>query len=1213
MLRLFLFGPPRLERNGRPLTITRRKGLALLAYLAITRQPQSRESLAAFLWPEQDQSSALSNLRRDLSRLRRDLQEDILLVDRNTLALKTDADLQVDVLEFEQLTAAAREDATPQHRLNQAIALYTEEFLAGFHLPDAAAFEEWRFFQAEGLRRSLAEALDQLVRVFQAQGEYEVAIDHARRRLALDNLHEPSHRMLMTLYALAGQPAAALRQYQDCTRLLEEELGVTPEAETAALYEAIRTRRFEPGSVGTEGQGSGGAGKKGSRGKILVGDYSATPEKERAGSSALAPQLPRSSAPLLPLVGREAELQQLLAAIQQLGNGRGAVVLIEGEPGIGKSRLIEEAMQAAAQQGLTTMLAKCYEAEQSLPYQSVIDLIDQILAGWPDEAFRAIPATALAEVALLMPELAIRFPNLPEPPTGFDEAGQIRLLRALSQFLSIPTNNGGLVLAIDDFHWADAASRRFFHHLARHIQMAQGQETPLLLLLSYRTEEVVANEELALIIHALKRESHLLHFVLQRLSADDATNLVTQLPNLGRSQPELGRWLYQETHGNPFFLISILQCLQEEAGNKQVNFSSTTSTASASTASAPTASSPHIMPISLPDALRQAVRDRLRRISAEARTVLEVAAVFGRRFSFQDLELAYPGGSLTLVDIVENLLARQLLREIEAGRYYDFSHDKIREVVYSDLSAVRRRLLHRTYAVALEEQAPDRAAVLAEHYEKGEVWDKAIHYLRQAAFQAHTLFALGEAVGFYDRAIALAEANPGVVDHEALINLHEHRGDARALAGDFVGAAADLQPALKAAQHAGDETTELDLHIRLGMIYRRMDEYALAQQHLDRALALARVHEDGRRVADTLFHLGSVIWSQGDIRKTHEYVQEAVDICRRLGLRDQVAVQAYHGLGEINFLMGIYQEAADYFAESLQLARETGDKGYEAENLYMLGSTNSWLLGAYYEKALEYVQQAIAISRPAQMDWHTAPIHFVTAKVLGSLGRYDEALVHAHEANAITERIGARYFQTIALDTIGELYREIGMLDKAEAYHNQACDKASETNVGNWLPRIQANLAIDRVRLGRLDADVESLLQKNLTLTLQRGQELHTVRCLEGLVELSLAKGDFHAALDYAKQSFDLAEPRGMREAATRACFLRGQTLLQMGDLPAAEAALQDAAVREQQLGRPRLALDIHQALANVYQAQGKEKEAAEQEALLKQIAEKLHFPKETA
>ncbi len=1200
MLRLFLFGPPRLERNGRPLTITRRKGLALLAYLAITRQPQSRESLAALLWPEQDQSSALSNLRRDLSRLRRDLQEDILLVDRNTLALKTNAALQVDVLEFEQLIAAAREDAAPQHRLDPAIALYIEEFLAGFHLPDAAAFEEWRFFQAEGLRRSLAEALDQLVRLLQAQGEYEAAIDHARRRLALDNLHEPSHRTLMTLYALAGQPAAALRQYQDCARLLEAELGVTPEAETTALYEAIRTRRFEQGSGGAEEQRSGGAGERRSRGKRLVGDYSATLEKERPESSALAPQPPSPSAPLLPLVGREAELRQLLAAIQQLGNGRGAVVLIEGEPGIGKSRLIEEAMQAAAQQGLTTMLAKCYEAEQSLPYQSVIDLIDQLLAGWPDEAFRAIPATALAEVALLMPELAIRFPNLPDPPTGFDEAGQIRLLRALSQFLSIPTNNGGLVLAIDDFHWADPASRRFFHHLARHIQMAQGQETPLLLLLSYRTEEVVANEELALIIHALKRESHLHHLVLQRLSADDATNLVTQLPNLARSQPELGRWLYQETHGNPFFLISILQCLQEEAGNRQKNFSSA-------------ATSPQLMPISLPDALRQAVRDRLRRVSAEARTVLEVAAVFGRRFSFQDLELAYPGGSLTLVDIVENLLARQLLREVEAGRYYDFSHDKIREVVYSDLSAVRRRLLHRAYAVALEEQAPDRAAVLAEHYEKGEVWDKAIHYLRQAAFQAHTLFALGEAVGFYDRAITLAEANPGVVDHEALINLHEHRGDARALAGDFVGATADLQPALRAAQHTGDETTELDLHIRLGMIYRRMDEYDLAQQHLDRALALARVYEDGRRVADTLFHLGSVIWSQGDIRKTREYVQEAVDICRRLGLRDQVAVQAYHGLGEINFLMGIYQDAADYFVESLQLARETGDKGYEAENLYMLGSVNSWLLGAYYEKAFEYVQQAIAISRPAQMDWHTAPIQFVTAKVLGSLGRYDEALVHAHEANAITERIGARYFQTIALDTIGELYREIGMLDKAEAHHSQACDTASETNAGNWLSRIQANLAIDRIRLGRLDGDVESLLQRNLALTLQRGQELHTPRCLEGLVELSLAKGDLHAALDYARQSFDLTEPRGMREAAARACFLRGQTLLQMGDLPAAEAALQDAAVREQQLGRPRLALDIHQALANVYQAQGKEREAAEQEALLKQIAEQLHFPKETS
>lgn len=253
MLQLFLFGPPRLERDGRPLTITRRKGLALLAYLAVTRQPQSRETLAALLWPEQDQSSALSNLRRDLSRLRSELGKALLVVERTTLSLNPQADLWVDVIAFQTLLAQAANETAA---LSKAVALYQEAFLAGFHLPDAAAFEEWRFFQAEGLRRTLAEALAQLTQLHSERGEYEKAIDYTRRRLALDPLHEAAHRELMTLYALAGQPAAALRQYLECTRLLDEELGVIPEIETTALYEAIRARRMErleTGRLETEG------------------------------------------------------------------------------------------------------------------------------------------------------------------------------------------------------------------------------------------------------------------------------------------------------------------------------------------------------------------------------------------------------------------------------------------------------------------------------------------------------------------------------------------------------------------------------------------------------------------------------------------------------------------------------------------------------------------------------------------------------------------------------------------------------------------------------------------------------------------------------------------------------------------------------------------------------------------------------------------------
>jgi len=252
-LQLYLFGAPRLEKDGENLAVGRRKGLAILAYLALRGQPQSREALATLFWPDYDQSGALSNLRRELSRLRTGLDVDLVLADRRQVELAPETDLWVDVKEYQRLLAkvAAHDNHFPAEpcpdckaALREAVALHTERFLAGFNLPDCPEFDDWQFFEAEGLSQSLAEALQKLIQWHVQAGEHDEAIRHARRWLALDPLHEPAHRELMTIYALAGQQAAALRQYEECVRLLEEELGIEPEQETVQLYEAIRLRRF---------------------------------------------------------------------------------------------------------------------------------------------------------------------------------------------------------------------------------------------------------------------------------------------------------------------------------------------------------------------------------------------------------------------------------------------------------------------------------------------------------------------------------------------------------------------------------------------------------------------------------------------------------------------------------------------------------------------------------------------------------------------------------------------------------------------------------------------------------------------------------------------------------------------------------------------------------------------------------------------------------
>jgi predicted ATPase/DNA-binding SARP family transcriptional activator/class 3 adenylate cyclase/regulation of enolase protein 1 (concanavalin A-like superfamily) len=261
-LALYLLGPPRLELDGLPIVVDRRKAIALLIYLALLPQPHRRDALATLFWPDYGQVSARANLRHTLSVLNQALGEQWLQIDRESVALLPGDDpstlppsgvagqaLWLDVTHFHRLLAICAAHGHPTGEvcpacltpLSQAVALYRDDFLTGFTLPDSPGFDDWQLFQAETLRLELADALERLVRGYAAQGQLKPALAYARRWLALDPLHEPAHRGLMQLHTQAGDRAAALRQYQECARTLKQELGVSPSVETTTLYERIRS------------------------------------------------------------------------------------------------------------------------------------------------------------------------------------------------------------------------------------------------------------------------------------------------------------------------------------------------------------------------------------------------------------------------------------------------------------------------------------------------------------------------------------------------------------------------------------------------------------------------------------------------------------------------------------------------------------------------------------------------------------------------------------------------------------------------------------------------------------------------------------------------------------------------------------------------------------------------------------------------------------
>lgn len=256
-LSMFVLGSPRIEDDNIPIKIDRRKAVALLAYLAVTGRSHTRDALATLLWPTLDQSKARGALRRTLSALNKALNGKWLDIDRETVTLERNADVWLDVNEFHELLAFTDTHDHPDDQICSkclsskisAFELYRDDFLAGFTLKDSPKFDEWQFFLGENFRLELASALERIVSTTGEQKKYELAIQYARRWVALDPIQEHAHRQLMNLFAVSGQRNAALRQYQECTRIIKDELGVTPQKETVELHETIKRGQKPPSLV----------------------------------------------------------------------------------------------------------------------------------------------------------------------------------------------------------------------------------------------------------------------------------------------------------------------------------------------------------------------------------------------------------------------------------------------------------------------------------------------------------------------------------------------------------------------------------------------------------------------------------------------------------------------------------------------------------------------------------------------------------------------------------------------------------------------------------------------------------------------------------------------------------------------------------------------------------------------------------------------------
>ena len=887
-----------------------------------------------------------------------------------------------------------------------------------------------------------------------------------------------------------------------------------------------------------------------------------------------------------PFVGRDKEYGQLTGLIASLGAGSGRVVLISGEAGIGKSRLMQEALRHAQQQTLATLTTNCYEIEQAIAYQPVVDLVTQACQALPVSRVRMIAPILLAEIAALAPATAARLAELPALSVDFPQARQARLFNALMQLFDALAQDRQLMLTVDNIQWADDASLQFLHFLARQIA-----GRPVLLICAYRDEELGRNERLMGLAESLRHEPATLQMALARLGPGDTEALLEIINDPNLRAAGLAARLHRETDGNPFFLWSILHALSQ--GECVIGDG---------------------LSLPLPDALRDSVRAHLARVPPEDRLLLEMAAVLGRRFDFEILFALSLMAEERFLRILDSLALRRLLHEEQESGFYDFSHDKVREVVYLDIGSARRVLLHRKVADMLESRAEsashERDAYLAEHYERGKVWPKALLYMCRAAEHSQKLFAMQETLRWFDRAAALLQTHSDAATPAQQLALYERRGQALAQSGQIERAVADFQKVIDTARALGQHERARDGLIQLGMAYRRADAYEKAIVCLDEALTASRATDDERHVADTLYHLGTVAWSNGRNDLAITYHQQAVAICERLGLSDLVAVQAFHGRGESYFANAEPAAAIRSFSRSLALAREIDDKSYESENLMMIGWACTGHMGlADYPRALSQFDGALDIARAADLQWHIGPTLIGRAYTLIAVGRFAQAWIDLNEALPRLESLGLVRYQIMAHDAMGCLLLDLNCHEPALRHFDQALGMARGTAIMYWVPRLQANLAIAQSRSG-VPVDLATLAGA-LQYAQDHSETWLSLRCLEAMAETALAEGDAQGCTRYADQLLAVASSGNMREQIAQAHRLRGlASLAVVGYEPARKELTQSLTIAEQ-IGNIRLAWNCRLALARVAATLGDPKSEhdhlANASALAAQIAQNLH------
>ena len=1114
VLRIELFGGFSLTHDGEQLPpLASRHARLLFAWLALERgRPQPRPVLCDRLWPDVPESRARRRLSHALWQIQdafgEGLRRPYLLTPGDHVQFDASAPYWLDVEEFEErldeVDRDGADDPTAIRHLRRCLELYKGDLLAG-------SYEEWVLREQDRLRQRQVTALVRLVDACKNRGNFDEALVVARRLTHQEPLREESHREVMKLCMLTGQPDLAIEQYERCRSVLDEELGTVPSATTDELYDRVLQRRD-------------------------------TDTTRRAPIDELASER---------LVARDDERTQLVDQLERTLLGHAGTVLLEGEPGVGKTQLLAHAAEDARWRGFTVLWGTAGEID--VPYAAlrqaiaaeldpirVAQLRAQLSPVWLEEAGRLLPGLAGPRAAATT-----------APMEGGDAAERMR--QALVEVLVGLAAIDPVVLVLEDVHLADAETMEVLRTLARHPEPGR-----LLALLSYR--DVDAREDAAVWsrLRDLDRDARPVRLRLEPLNPFETGALLREVLSASSLPAGFVESVHREAGGNPLYALELLRSLRDTGalagGIDQLD----------------------AVGVPVSDGLRGLIRSRVELLGWEALTVAEFAAVLDVHTDLDTLEGGVGLGPRQLSTAIGELARRNLVRP-EAGGWR-FTHAATRQVLLDDLPTERATQLHTAAADGLERTRPDEVEAIAHHLTRAGLPRRALPYLRRAADRAIELHAYATAARHLDAAVDAIDSVPSTIEDRCALLL-------RAEEVNHVLGRRDRQAVLLELL---EELTTADATLATTVAIRRARHLG----HVDELDAAVRVARSAVAEAPDARLRGRARTSLGEVRHWQGHHEEAVGLLdtavTELG-DDPEALHAMYALATALRALQRFDQAREILEDALALADATDDDVAEVRALGGLADLDAET-GAS-DRAVDRYDRAIQLARTVGFR-HREGVGLVNLATLRlGLAQPAAALRSYDEAEAVFRSLGNRRgIAFVQFNRAWLRHRWLGADDDAERDALAALEFFAE--VGSPAVAVSAHetLAAIARRHGEVDVALDHL-EAGVRLAEEVGDQRGHVQLQRGLAEVHLAAGDPAAAAAAAASGATTADELGMREHTADLAALAAEASLRNGD---SRAAVRWSRMAEADVGWSGEPHRVHHRLAVVATTTGAPATAAD-------------------